>query len=1089
MKRRVLITMLCLLAICCQTSYAQQNSLTLSAQNVPLRDVFEKIEMQTHYKFVYSADLIDISQKVSISAANEPLGSVLKKLFENRKIDFLTKGDQIILTPKKAATTAQSTITVAGLIRDQSGVGLSFVNVVEEGGKSFTSSNEQGAFSIKVSPNATLTFSFMGYNKVSIPVENRNVINVTMNESSIQMDELVVVGFGEQKKASISMSVSTINSAEISQSPIANISNALSGRLPGLTTMQVSGQPGDDASKLFIRGQGTWNDSSPLFVIDGVERSSAMFSNMDPSEVESFTILKDASATAVYGSKGANGVILINTKRGTEGKTQISFSSSITMQEFTRFPKYLDSYESLKLYNEALMNDGNDPLYSDSDLEHYRLQDDPYRYPNTDWYNLMLKSAAPQYNASVNIRGGSKTVRYFISGSYMKQQGQLKTETNRVYNPEFSFDRYRISSNVDAMITKNFTLSFELSANMNSRQDPSSQLNVFYRMNRMPPWVMPGKNPNGTYAGTSEYQNSNPFYMLNTTGSDKRIRHSVNSAVKLNFNLDRVLKGLSLLLRVASDSEYGSGKYWTETQSTYRLISREGRGDRYETYLTPKFFSPSTNTGENATSRTDGLVDIRYTNTIGKNNFSVQALSNISQNNTGLQIPYNSVSFVGRFNYSYARKYYIEGNASYRGSENFAPGRRFGFFPSVSASWNIHEENFMKKFSFINNLKIRGSYGITGNDYASTRFIYKEAKWETSSAGGAFFGQKGGTQKGLSSEPSIANPLATWETAKQSNIGLDANFFENKLGLTLERFFENRDGILQQPRSVPSILGISVPTMNIGKTSRNGWEIEASFRDKIGQNFSYYIKGNISSVKNKIIFRDEAESLESWRKQEGKPIGQNFGYVSLGFFKDQDDINNSPQQQVGSVPIPGDLKYLDYNGDGVVNDYDRVPIGYPSMPRYTYGLSMGCSIYNFDINLHFQGAAKSSVFIRDYLMYEFYNRGKVQDIHLGRWTPETAETATYPALHIGATSQNHIDNTFFLKDNSYLRLKTIEVAYTVSKKALSKIGLKGARIYVSGVNLFTWDNLKVVDPETPSGSTGDVYPQSRNYSLGVNINF
>lgn len=1089
MKRRVLITLLCLLTFICQKSIAQQGVLKFSFQNVPLKTVLESIEQQTNLKFVYSANLVDVNQKVSISSFEETVSNVLKRLFEGRKIDYLIKGDQVILTPCKDESPNQEKIVVEGVVKDSKNSIIPYVSVLEEGTSNFTMANEKGLFSIRVSPKSRLVFSFMGYDNAVIPVESRKRIDVLMREKSIEIDELVVVGFGEQKRVSISASVSSISSSEITQSPIANISNALSGRLPGLTTIQSSGQPGDDAANLFIRGRGSWNNSSPLFVIDGVERDSKMFSYMDPSEIESFTLLKDASATAVYGSKGANGVILINTKRGREGKTQISFNASTTLQQFTRFPKYLNSYESLKLYNEALMNDGNDPLYSEEELEHYRLQDDPYRYPNTDWYALMLKKVAPQYNVSMNIRGGSRTVKYFISGSYMKQDGHLKTIPNRIYDPQFAFERYRVLCNVDAIITKSFTLSLEMSGNLNNRHDPYSQLDVFYRMNRMPPWVMPALNPDGSYTGTSEYTGANPYYMLNTKGSDQRIRYGINTAVKAGFLLDKLLKGLSLNARIAFDSEYGSGKYWTETQSTYKLISRSGRADRYTSFLTPVFFAPSTSTGEVATNRLDCLADIRYNRTFNNHNISAMALANISTYHVGSEIPYNSVSFVTRINYSYMRKYYIEANASYRGSENFAPGKRFGLFPSLSAGWNIHEENFMKKFSFINNLKLRASYGVTGNDYASERFIYKEGKWETSTTGGAYFGPKGGVQRGISTEPMIANPLATWETAKQINLGLDLILFNHSLGITFDKFYEKRDGILQEPRSVPSILGIAVPTMNIGKTQRDGWELEASYRNQIGNIFKYYFKGNISFVKNKIVFRDEPESLEIWRKQEGKPIGQQFGYVVLGFFKDWEDINNSPKQQVGTAPIPGDLKYLDYNGDGVVNDYDRVPIGYPNMPRYTYGFSFGFNVKNFDFNLHFQGGLQSSVFIRDYLMYEFYNRGKVQDIHLGRWTPETADTATYPALHVGATSQNHINNTFFLKDNSYLRLKTIEVAYTFNNRLLSKAGLQGLRVYLSGVNLFTWDKLKVVDPETPNDSWGNMYPQSKNFSLGVNINF
>lgn len=949
--------------------------------------------------------------------------------------------------------------------------------------------DNNGDFIITVSPGDKLVFSFIGMATQVIEFKKQKFIKVKMFPDVKELEEVTVVAFGKQSKASVSASVASIATEEIVQSPVSNISNALSGRLPGLTTIQSSGQPGMDDAILYIRGQSSWNNNTPLYVIDGVERDARLFIAMDPSEIESITILKDAAATAVYGSKGANGAILVTSKRGQMGKTQISFNSSVTLQEFTRFPKYLDSYQSLKLFNEAMVNDGKDPVYSDEDLEHYRLQDDPYRYPNTDWYAEMLRNTAPQYNASLNIRGGAKTVRYFVSGSYMKQEGQLKTSSTRMYNPEFSYKRYRVSSNIDAMITRDFTLSLEMGGNMNVRQDPSSQLSVFYWMNRMPSWVMPIRNPDGSYCGTSEYSDKNPAWMLNTKGSDTRIRHSLTTSVKMDYDLRKVLDGLSLTLRGAFDFEYGTGKYWTETQSTYKLISRKGRADRYISFLTPEFFSPSTSTGERSTKRLDGLLRLTYKKTFKQHYVSVMGIANIAQYNVFTYVPYNSVSFIGRVNYSYLKKYHVELNGAYRGSENFAPGRRFGFFPSVSVGWNLHEEEFMKNITFIDKLKLRASYGISGNDYAGTRFLYKEGKWKTAPDGGAYFGHRGGSQKGYSVEPNIADPFATWETSRQSNLALDVALLKNKISFSVDRFFERRKDILQAPRSIPSVIGIGLPIMNIGKTTNEGWEFDVMYRDKIGKNFSYYVKANASLIKNKVIFRDEAEGIEWWRKEEGKPIFQKFGYVVLGFFKDQNDIDNSPIQQVGTSPIPGDLKYLDFNGDGVVNEVDRVPIGFPEVPRITYGFSLGCKMHQFDVNLHFQGTRKSSVFIQDYLMYEFYNRGKVQDIHLGRWTPQTADTATYPALHIGGESQNHVSNTFFMKDNSYLRLKTVEVAYNLPKRYLSKIGLQGVRIYVSGLNLFTWDNLKVVDPETPTGASGSIYPQSRNYSMGVNVQF
>jgi TonB-linked SusC/RagA family outer membrane protein len=978
---------------------------------------------------------------------------------------------------------------VRGVVTDENGAPFPFVNIYVEGNVTVgVTSNDKGEYRLTVPPNSTLVFAFVGYKTAKYPIGDLELLNVKMELEMKAIDEVVVVGFGEQRRASVSASVTTISASDITQTPVANITNALAGRLPGLTTIQTGGQPGLDAATLFVRGRGTWNNADPLYVIDGVERTAAIFQTMDPSEIESFTVLKDAAATAVYGTKGANGVVLINTKRGQEGTTTVSISSSVTLQQFTRYPKFLDSYESLLLYNEALMNDGLDPAYTENELEMYRTGEDPYRYPNTDWYQMMMKKVAPQYNSSVSLRGGSRTVRYFFSGSYMRQEGQLKTEPGRVYNPRFAYDRYRFTSNIDALITNVFTLTFEMGGSLTDRSDPWEQMGLFHNMNRLGPWVMPGRNPDGSFAGNTEFPDFNPLYLIQTRGNDTRLNNNITSAIKLDFKLDKYIKGLSANFRVAYDSNFGYYKGWSETQSTYQLISRSGRADRYQRFLEPVYFGPSNST-QTAQRNVDALANIIYNRRFNDHSIRLQGVANIAEYKTGTSIPYHSVSFIGRANYGYKNKYNVEANASYRASENFAPGRRFGLFPSVSLSWNVHEENFLSTISALNIAKLRASYGKSGNDYASTRFIYKEGKWTTGTTAYAYFGTGLGSSIGYSTEPAIANPLATWETAEQVNFGVDLAFFNNSLSVSFDRYFERRSGILQTPRSVPGILGIGVPDMNIGKTSRNGWELETTFRHNISNDITFILRPNIAYTINKVVFRDEPEDAFWWQKQEGHPIGQYMGYVVLGYFKDQDDINNSPTQQVGSVPIPGDFKYMDFNGDGVVNEYDRVPIGYTTMPRYTFGTTLGFEIKSFSMNVHFQGAAQSSIYVSQMLMWEFYNRSKVQEHHLGRWTPTTHETATYPALHVGAISQNHIQNTFFVKDNTYLRLKTAELAYTLTPNAARKIGVKGLRVYVSGANLITWDKFKVLDPEVSSDATTEWYPQSRNYSVGFNLNF
>ena len=980
-------------------------------------------------------------------------------------------------------------VTITGTVKDEAGQPFPFVDVFVTGTTLGTITDAYGKYSLTFGGGESLTFSFLGYQTRVVSIGKKTVIDVTLNPESTTLEETVVVAFGEQKKSAMSSAVSTVKADEIVKSPVSNISNAVAGRIPGLVSMQGSGQPGADESTLYIRGAGTWNDAEPLYVIDGVERNQAQFLRMDPSEIESFSILKDAAATAVYGSKAANGVVLVTTKRGEEGRPVVHFNTSLTLNKPTRYPNYLDSYESLLLYNEALQNDGKDPLYTEEELMHYKLQDDPYRYPNTDWYAVMMKPFSAQTNESLSVRGGTKSVKYFISGTYMYQDGQLKTSQGRVYNPRFGYRRYTVRSNVDVLLTKAFTFSIDISGGFTDKSQPVSNTEIFTNMNRIPSWVMPATNPDGSYAGTTDFPAANPLYMLNTKGSYRTRNNTVNASVRLSYDFSQWVKGLKLSIRAAHDSNFGNYGQWTETQSTYQLISEPGREDRYQWFNEPAFFSTSSGSSS-STRKVYGEANLGWKRQFQAHDVSAQLIANLSDYRSGTSIPYKSVSFIGRFNYAYSNLYFLEVNGAFRGSENFAPGRRFGFFPSVSAGWNMHNQQFVKDNArWIKQLKLRGSFGLTGSDYANTRFIFKEGKWTTASGNYARFGAKDGSSLGYTNEPEIANPLATWETARQTNIGADLvlSLNKNSISLSVDRFLEHRSGILMSPNSVPGIIGIGFADMNIGKTKKGGWEFDAGISRKFNKNFDAYLKGNFTYVHNEVIYKDEPDTTLPWQKEEGNRIGQNFGYVVIGYFKDQQDIDNSPVQRVGSTPIPGDFKYLDYNSDGVINEYDKVAIGYSKIPEIIYGFSAGLSYKNFALDIQFQGAAHSSVFISNYLMYEFYNRGRVQDIHLGRWTPETADTATYPVLHVGATSQNHVRNSFFLKENAYLRLKNVEVSYNL--KFAKTAALKSVRFHVSGVNLATWDKIGVVDPETPTGSTGAVYPQTMGISFGANLTF
>ncbi len=979
---------------------------------------------------------------------------------------------------------------VRGTVTDENGDPFPYVTVIVEGLTTIgTLTDADGEYRLQVPVGSTLIFRFVGYRDSREAIGDRDVIDVQMEEDQQQLDEVVVIGYGAQRRAELTQSISTVTRDAVLEAPVTNISQSLQGRLPGLTSMQGSGQPGLDHATLYVRGVGTFGGASgnqPLYVIDGVERTQHMFRQLDPEEIESVSILKDAAATSVYGTRGANGVVLVTTRRGTAQAPEVSITANTSVQQFTRYPQLLDSYNALVLYNEALMNDGLDPAYPERELDMYRSGEDRYRYPNTDWYALMQRDWAPTSRLNVNLRGGSRTLTYNIFAGYFNQQSNFKTEQGRVYNPEFAFNRYNFRANFDANITSAFTIVVNLAGQISDRGRPFAQPSA--NMHRIGSWVMPAQNPDGSWAGTSEFPSSNPMWMLNTRGARRDLDNTVTSSIGINLDLSNFVRGLRGTARVAYDSSFGNIKQWTEVVQTHELISRPGRADRYATYLQRQYYSPGI-ASATPDRRVDFQAGLRYNRRFDLHNLGMSVFSNVSEMMIGSGIPYRNVNFIGSLNYQYDNRYLVEGRASYRGSENFAPGNRFGFFPSLSLGWNIHQEDFMAPVGFVNMLKPRVSVGLSGNDGAGVRFPYVEGRWTTGTGGGVPFGPTVGSALGSTSEPAIANPIATWETILSYNVGIDFTVWDNRIDVSLDRFSQQRRDILRQPNSFSGILGVGTPQLNIGETRTDGYEIELSYTHRVGTDLTFRISPNMSYFWNEVIFVDSPEDMDWWLKPEGHPINQPWGLVEVGYFRDWEEIEHWPVQQVGSSPRPGDFKYLDYNGDGVINQFDEVPISYTAVPNYTFGTSVSASYRGLTASLHFVGAMHSSIFLSQYLMWEFYNRASVQEHHLGRWTPETHETATYPRLQMGATSQNHVSNTFWRKDNRYIRLKTGSIRYRVPRNVTERLGIRGLSVNASGTNLLTWDRLKILDPETTTGTATSLFPQTRTFSLGGTINF
>ena len=984
---------------------------------------------------------------------------------------------------------------VSGVVKDEKGETLIGVSILVKGTKTASVSDIDGKFSVSASSKSTLVFSYVGYITKELQlIEGQNKYIISMLENTQSLDEVVVVGYGTQRKQTVTGSISTVKSAELTDIPVSNMNNALSGKLPGLITIQPSGQPGDDVATIYVRGQSTWVDSSPLIIVDGVERQS--FAQINANEVESISVLKDASSTAVYGVRGANGVILITTKRGTEGKPKVSLSVNYGLQTPTKIPQFLDSYHQLLLKKQAYINDGQDPLVmaptllSDQALAGFQAGTDPYKYPNVNWYNAMTKNSSPEQQYNLNISGGTKSIKYFVSLGYLSQSGMFKyTDLQKEYNPDTYYNRFNFRSNLDIVIDKYQTLTTNISGRVEEKNAFPGVSNLIQSLIAKPPYLNPIFNPDGSISALQG--NGNPLTKIAYSGFDNTKTNNYDLVGLLHNDLSFITKGLAFDASVSYTSTVGTTKSYTDGIDTYYYSPTTGRYDQ----ITES--SPFTYAGEGSASafRREGIqLKLYYTKSIAKNDIKATLVYNQQKDYNGISIPSVLMGYAGRVEYAYSSKYLAEVNLGYNGSENFAKGHRFGFFPAFSVGYVLSEEKFMQPLnSVIPYLKIRGSMGLVGNDKigSNARFLY-QGLYSTMGASQYYdFGTNNPTSTGGIVESRSENLDLTWETSLKQNIGIDGHLFGgNLLSFSIDLFSEHRTNILMAARSLLQTTGIASPIYNIGETKNWGYEIELTHRNKIGS-FEYFLKGNLSFAHNTIINYDDPGKTPDYQKYAGYRIGQFRGYQVLGFFLSQDDINKSPSQSaLGGPIIPGDLKYLDYNKDNVIDDKDIIPIGYSNVPEITYAVTPGFSWKGFDFSVMFQGAANSSVYFTSNAGFEFGGAaggGQVSAIQQDYWTPTNLD-ARYPSLHIVTKHSNKNINTFFLKKGDYLRLKTLQLGYAIPKSVCKFLHVETLRVFASGSNLYTWSALDNFDPEVINQS-GEVYPQQTVYNFGINLNF
>ena len=903
----------------------------------------------------------------------------------------------------------------------------------------------------------------------------------TFRVDTLLQNDINRVAYGIQPKWMTTSAVSSVKGDEL-KSFVPNIANMLNGRIPGLVVQQWGCEPGADSPAMNARGVNTYGSGAGLFiVIDGFQSTEAYFQQLTPQEIESITLLKDASATAIYGSKGANGVLLITTKRGTSDKIKINFSIQSGFQQPLRLPEFLGAYDYATLYNEALVNDGKSPLYTPMDLEAYKAGNDPIFHPDVDWYETILRKAAPITNYNFTASGSNEYFRYFVLLNVLDDRSLYRKAGNvSDFSKNGTYTRYNFRTNIDVKLSKRLQGAVTLGGTIEDKTNPGTSENtsgMFDLMSSIAPNAFPVYVSTGMYGGNSMY--SNPLGDLMQTGYTSYNGRSLQAIFQLKGDLGFITPGLSVSGAVGFNTYFKSYSKKSRQYARYSVDRDNADEIIYTTY--GQNTSLAGDESSSSQWRDYSLqASLNYNRTFNELH-NIDAIYLGSYNDyvvTGTDLSYKNIAMGGRVTYSYDKRYIGEFSFGYNGTENFPKGHRFGFFPAGSLGWILSNEAFLKGNPILNYLKLRASYGIVGNDnIGGIRYMFDQYY----DGYGYHLGNSNNVQDGLV-QGKLANPDVTWEKEKKFNAGFEATLI-NKIDVSFDYFIQKRSNILSQPyRTVPDYLGISRPDINIGKVDNKGLETSIRYHGIGKKDLTYFVETSFWYAKNKVVYNAEAIQENEYLYGTGRMVGQPFVLEAIGFFKDEDDILKSPTQTFTDVR-PGDIKYKDQNKDGKIDSNDYYPIGYTSMPQITLGLHGGITFKGFDLDVFFQGAANRTVYCGGKYYHAFQNDGKVSSIAMGRWTPETAETATYPRLSSENNLNNYQASSFWQKNGNFLKLRSLEIGYTLPFQFSRKINLEKVRIFANGTNLFSLDHMDgFTDPETMSG-----YPALRTISFGLSI--
>ena len=1080
-------------------SYAQK--ITLNVKNEPFDKLLDNLEQQSGYHFLYDDQLIHQGNPVTLDVKQAPLDHVLADCFSGQPFTYVVKNKNVIVTTKPKGTEPKpvSESTVSGVVTDEQNQAVAGVSVTIKGTNEGVTTDKNGKYSILV-PNtdAVLVFSSIGYNSREIPVNNRASISVSLTAKDNSLNDVVVVGYGTQKKSTITGSISSVKSEDITVAPVASTINSLAGRLPGLISQQSSGQPGADQASISIRGFG-----SAIWIVDGVESD---FNNIDPNEIESISILKDGAAS-IYGSRAGNGVILVTTKRGKVGKPDITFNSSYTLQDNTYMAEPVSSAEYATLEDEIYANEGKQAPYTQDQINKYAAGNDP-AYPNTNWEKVATKPFAPQTNQNLSVRGGTDNIKYFGFFGYLDQEPIWRLNGG-------GYKRYNVQSNLDAKVTDDLSIQLDISDVNEYKSQPNryegAGINSLWQdlWNSLP--IYPATLPDATYNSYANGQGVGSIALISNediAGYDNVNSQNLKGTFAATYQI-RAIDGLSAKAFINYNKTYSDEKNFTKPYSFYtydyslkQYTLAGALGTQAQLYY-----------NENTAENLDRQFSLNYDHTFGQDhhvtalalyeaidynttfltagrtNFLTDEIQELFAGSVQTATANSSASqmgrssYVGRINYDYKNKYLLETIFRADASAVFSPNHRWGYFPSVSAGWRIDQENFMKNVSAVDEWKLRASYGSSGIDNVGN-FQYL-----TGYNFGGYYLFGSNTSQGIVST-GVANPNLTWEKVSTYDAGTDFSFWKRKLFGTIDVFYRKLSGIpATQVLTLPSTFGAALPQVNLNSQNNRGFEFSLGTSGNIGQ-LSYTVVGNLSWARAKWGHYDEPTYTDPDQKREYQESGQwvdrTFGYKTDGVFTSQQQINALTFQYPGGNAglRPGDIRYVDVNHDGTLDWRDEVQIGNGSVPEWMTGATINLKYKNFDLQSLLQG---SFGYITNVNLYQG-GANFSQAIFDERWTPAN-NNASAGVPRLGGASTNTLPSDFYDKKTHYLRLKTFALGYSLPHGLLSKAGIKNVRVYVAGTNLLTINPLAKydIDPEAPSGNGGYYYPQQRTISLGLNL--